>query len=225
MRILNTRINDGDGHRRTLDIHGLGLARMHGDRTPVENLLVCTSGGGARTLLTHGGQPACRAGLRGLVLLVCGQLNPLVVEDGSHAGGSDRVNRDVGLPQGGGQVGRERRRGALRKEGPDLGVRGQGSTARPGDESEGSLKILGVRAREVDRVVHLVIVGAGRRDEARLLGSRGRCVHRGHAHGQGECGDETDACGDAAHVSSTFVCHCQDFGCIGSYAHHPRVCQ
>ena len=72
MRVLNTGINDGDGHRRTLDIHGLGLARMHGDRTPVENLLVCTSGGGARTLLTHGGQAACRAGLRGLVLLVCG---------------------------------------------------------------------------------------------------------------------------------------------------------
>ena len=72
MSVLNAGINDGDGHRRTLDIHGLSLARMHGDRTPVENLLVCTSGGGARALLTHGGQPACRAGLRALVLLVCG---------------------------------------------------------------------------------------------------------------------------------------------------------
>ena len=98
MSVLNAGINDGDGHRRTLDIHGLGLARMHGDRTPVENLLVCTSGGGARTLLTHGGQPACRAGLRGLVLLVCGKLDALVVEDGGHAGGSNRVDGDAGLP-------------------------------------------------------------------------------------------------------------------------------
>ena len=225
MSVLNARINDGDGHRGTLDVHGLGLARMHSDRTPVENLLVCTSGGGARTLLTHGGQPACRAGLRGLVLLVCGQLDALVVQDGGHTGGSNRVNRDACLPHGCGQVGRERGRGALREESPNLGVRGQGSTARSGDEGEGSVEVLGIGAREVDRVVHLVIVGAGCRDEAGLLGSRGGGVHRSHAHGQGEGSDETDACGDAAHVSSTFVCHCQDFGCIGSCTHHPRVCQ
>ena len=135
------------------------------------------------------------------------------------------MDGDAGRSQGGGQVGRERGRGALREEGPDLRVRSQGGATGSGDEGEGPLEVLGVRAREVDRVVHLVGVGAGSGDESGLLGSGGRCVHRSHAHGQGESGDDADACDSAAHGSSTFDCHCQDFGCIHSCVHHPRVCQ
>ena len=118
------------------------------------------------------------------------------------------MDGDAGLPQGSGQVGRERGRGTLREEGTDLRVRGQGSATGSGDEGEGPLEVLGVRTREVDRVVHLVGVGACSADESGLLCSGGRCVHRGHAHGQGESGDNADACDSAAHVSSTFDCHC-----------------
>ena len=227
MRVLNAGVNNRDGHRGTLDVDCLGLARMHGDGTPVEDLLVRPGGSGARGLIAHGVQAARRAGLRGrsLALLVGGQLDALVVEDGGHAGRADRVDGNAGLSQGGGQVGRERGRGALREEGPDLRVRGQGGTTGTGDEGEGPLEVLGVRTREVDRVVHLVGVGAGGGDESGLLGSGGRRVHRSHAHGQGERGDDSDACGSAAHGSSTFDCHCQDFGCMYSCAHHPRVCQ
>ena len=227
VRVLNAGVDDRDSHGCALDVDGLSLARVHGDGTPVEDLLIRPCGGRARGLIAHGVQAARSAGLRGggLVLLVGGQLNALVVEDGGDAGRADRVDGDAGRSQGGGQVGRERGRGALREEGPDLRVRGQGGATGSGDEGEGPLEVLGVRACEVDRVVHLVGVGAGSGDESRLLGSGGRRVHRGHAHGQGESGDDADACGSAAHDSSTFDCHCQDFGCMYSCAHHPRVCQ
>ena len=225
MRILNAGVNDRDGHGGALDVDCLGLARVHGDGAPVEDLLVRFSGGSARGLVAHRVQTACRAGLRGLVLLVGGQLDALVVEDGGHAGRADRVDGDTGLSQGGGQVGRERGRGTLREEGTDLRVRGQGGTTGSWDEGEGPLEVLGVRAGEVDRVVHLVVVSAGCGDESGLLSTGGGGVHRGHAHGQGESGDDADACGSAAHSSSTFDCHCQDFDCIHSCTHHPRVCQ
>ena len=227
MRVLNAGVHDRDGHGGALDVDSLGLARVHGDGAPVEDLLVRFSGSSARGLIAHGVQAACPSRLRGggLVLLVGGQLDALVVEDGGDAGRADRVDGDAGRSQGGGQVGCERGRGALREEGPDLRVRGQGGATGSGDEGEGPLEVLGVRTREVDRVVHLVVVSAGGGDESGLLGSGGRRVHRGHAHGQGESGDDADACGSAAHDSSTFDCHCQDFGCIYSCVHHPRVCQ
>ena len=227
VRVLNAGVDDRDGHGCALDVDGLSLARVHGDGTPVEDLLVRFSGGRARGLIAHGVQATRRAGLRGrsLVLLVRGQLDALVVEDGGHARRADRVDGDAGRSQGGGQVGRERGLGALREEGADLGIRGQSGATGSGDKGEGPLEILGVRAREVDRVVHLVGVGAGGGDESGLLGSGGRRVHRGHAHGQGESSDDADACGSAAHDSSTFDCHCQDFDCIHSCTHHPRVCQ
>ena len=226
VRVLNAGVDDRDSHGCALDVDGLSLARVHGDGTPVEDLLIRPCGGRARGLIAHGIQATRRAGLRGgLVPLVRGQLDALVVEDGGDAGRADRMDGDAGRSQGGGQVGRERGRGALREEGPDLGVRGQGGATGSGDEGEGPLEVLGVRAREVDRVVHLVGVGAGGGDESGLLGSGGRCVHRGHAHGQGESGDDADACGSAAHDSSTFDYHCQDFDCIHSCTHHPRVCQ
>ena len=145
MRVLDAGIDNRDGHGGALDFDGLSLARMHGDGTPVEDLLVRPSGSGARGLIAHGVQAARSAGLRGLVLLVCGQLNALVIEDGSHAGRADRVDGNAGLSQGGGQVGRERGRGALREEGPDLRVRGQGGATGSGDEGEGPLEVLGVR--------------------------------------------------------------------------------
>ena len=226
MRVLDAGVDDRDSHGCALDVDGLSLARVHGDGTPVEDLLIRPCGGRARGLIAHGVQAARSAGLRGgLVLFVCGKLDPLVVEDGGDAGRADRMDGDAGRSQGGGQVGRERGRGALREEGPDLRVRGQGGATGSGDEGEGPLEVLGVRAREVDRVVHLVGVGAGSGDESGLLGSGGRRVHRGHAHGQGESSDDADACGSAAHDSSTFDCHCQDFGCMYSCTHHPRVCQ
>ena len=227
VRILDAGVHDRDGHGGALDVDCLGLARVHGDGAPVEDLLIRFSGSGARGLIAHGIQAARRSRLRGrsLVLLVGGQLDALVVEDRGHARRADRVNGDAGLSQGGGQVGRERGRGALREEGTNLRVRGQGGATGSGDEGEGPLEVLGVRAREVDRVVHLVGVGAGSGDESGLLGSGGRRVHRGHAHGQGESGDDADACGSAAHDSSTFDCHCQDFCCMYSCVHHPRVCQ
>ena len=227
VRILDAGVHDRDGHGGALDVDCLGLARVHGDGAPVEDLLVRFSGSGTRGLIAHGIQAARRSRLRGrsLVLLVGGQLDALVVEDRGHARRADRVNGDAGLSQGGGQVGRERGRGALREEGTNLRVRGQGGATGSGDEGEGPLEVLGVRAREVDRVVHLIVVGAGGGDESGLLGSGGGGVHRGHAHGQGESGDDADACGSAAHVSSTFDCHYQDFGCIHSCTHHPRVCQ
>ena len=227
VRVLNAGVDDRDSHGCALDVDCLGLARVHGDGTPVEDLLVSFSGSCARGLIAHGIQAACPSRLRGggLVLLVGGQLDALVVEDGGDAGRADRVDGDAGRSQGGGEVGRERGRGALREEGPDLRVRGQGGATGSGDEGEGPLEVLGVRAREVDRVVHLGVVSAGGGDESGLLGSGGRRVHRGHAHGQGESGDDADACGSAAHDSSTFDCHCQDFGCMYSCVHHPRVCQ
>ena len=227
VRILDAGVHDRDGHRGALDVDSLGLARVHGNGTPVEDLLVRFSGSGARGLIAHGIQAACRSRLRvgGLVLLVGGQLDALVVEDGGDAGRADRVDGDTCRSQGGGQVGRERGRGALREEGPNLRVRGQGGATGSGDEGEGPLEVLGVRTREVDRVVHLVVVSAGGGDKSGLLGSGGRRVHRGHAHGQGESSDDADACDSAAHDSSTFDCHCQDFGCMYSCTHHPRVCQ
>ena len=60
---------------------------------------------------------------------------------------------------------------------------------------------------EVDGVVHQAGTGAGGRDKAGMIvgpgGWGGRC---GYAHGQGEGGDEPDACNIAAHGSSTFSC-------------------
>lgn len=74
--------------------------------------------------------------------------------------------------------------------------------------SEVAREVLGASLRaEVDGVVHQAGTGAGGRDEAGMIvgpgGWGGRC---GHAHGQGEGGDEPDACNIAAHGSSTFSC-------------------
>ncbi len=138
------------------------------------------------------------------------------------------MNGDARVLERGGHVGRERGRGALCEESADLRVGGQGGALDRRDQREGALEVLGTDSqRQVDGEVHLVVVGAGGGNEARGgfvgAGWRGLCRH--DAHGQGERGDDADACDSAAHDSSTFDCHCQDFGCMYSCAHHPRVCQ
>ena len=195
VRVLNTRINDGDRDRRALHGDRPGLARVHSFCTPVEDLFIRRI---ARALVTHGGQAArlsvvsrrvtscggisCRdidvlvggrgfdcGGIgvlldgRGLVIRREG--DSLVIEDPLGAGRADGVDGDARVLQRGGQVGRERGRGALSEEGADLGIRGQGHALHRRDQADSSLQVGGTGTRgQVDRVVHLVVVRAGRRD-------------------------------------------------------------
>ena len=263
VRVLNTRINDGDRDRRALHGDRPGLARVHSFCTPVEDLFIRRIG---RALVAHGGQAArlsvvsrrvpdcggisCRGidvlvgdrglvsrgigvllGGRGLVsrgLGTRGEGDSLVIEDPLGAGRANGVNRDACVLQCGGQVGRERGRRALSEEGADLGVRGQGRALHRRDQADSSLQVGGTGARgQVDRVVHLVVVCAGRRDEAvgGFVGASGRGHRRRDAHGQGERGDDSDACGGAAHCSSAFGWDCVVQVCICGQHHHPRICR
>ena len=61
VRILDAGVHDRDGHGGALDVDRLGLARVHGNGTPVEDLFVRFSGSGARGLITHGIQAARRS--------------------------------------------------------------------------------------------------------------------------------------------------------------------
>ena len=99
MRVLDAGVDDGNRHGGALDVHCPSLARVHGAGTPVEDLLGGLIGCGARGLVAHRVQAACSAGVRGggLVLLIRGQRDALVVEDGRDARRADRVNRDAGL--------------------------------------------------------------------------------------------------------------------------------
>ena len=258
VRVLNTRVNDGDRDRRALHGDRPGLARAHSFCTPVEDLFIRRI---TRALVARGGQAArlsvvsrrvtgCRGldcggigvllggggldcggidvllGGRGLVTR--GEGDSLVIEDPLGAGRADGVNRDTRVLQCSGQVGRERGRGALSEEGADLGVRGQGRTLHRRDQGDGSLQVGGTGARDqVDRVVHLVVVCAGRRDEAvgGFVGASGRGHRRRDAHGQGERSDDSDACGGAAHCSSAFGWDCVVQVCICGQHHHPRICR
>ena len=244
VRVLNARVNDGDRDRRALHGDRPGLARVHSFCTPVEDLFIRRI---ARALVARGGQAARLSvvsrrviGCRGLdcggigVLLGGGGLvsrgegDSLVIEDPLGAGRADGVDRDTRVLQCGGQVGRERGRGALSEEGADLGVRGQGRALHRRDQADSSLQVGGTGARgQVDRVVHLVIVRAGRRDEAvgGFVGAGGRGHRRHDAHGQGERGDDSDACGGAAHCSSAFGWDCVVQVCICGQHHHPRICR
>ena len=248
VRVFNARVNDGDRDRRALHGDRPGLARVHSFCTPVEDLFIRRI---ARALVAHGGQAArlsvvSRRGIdvllggRGLVsrgigvLLVSrgigtrGEGDSLVIEDPLGAGRADGVNRDACVLQCGGQVGRERGRGALSEEGADLGIRGQGRTLHRRDQADSSLQVGGTGARgQVDRVVHLVVVRAGRRDQAvgGFVGAGGRGHRRRDAHGQGERGDDSDACGGAAHCSSAFGWDCVVQVCICGQHHHPRICR
>ena len=216
--VLHTGVDDGDGHGRALHVNLTGLARVHGLRTPVEDLFGGRLRGG---LITHGGQAGARrvcGCLSGSVPgLVSGQCNALVVEHALGAGRADRVDGNSGVLQLGGQIGGERGRGALGEEGADLRVRGQGRALGSRDQGDRALQVGGAcTGGQVDRVVHLVVVGANRGDEAgRVLGVCGRSNHRRDAHGQGERGDDSDACGSAAHCSSTFDCYSVEHDCVG----------
>ena len=264
MRVLNTRVNNGDRDRRALHGDRPGLARVHSFCTPVEDLFIRRLG---RALVAHGGQAArlsvvsrrvtgcgvtgcrvtgcgvtgCRVtgcggigvllGGRGLAsrgLVTRGEGDSLVIEDPLGAGRADGVNRDACVLQCGGQVGRERGRGALSEEGTDLGIRGQGRALHRRDQADSSLQVGGTGARgQVDRVVHLVVVRAGRRDQAvgGFVGAGGRGHRRRDAHGQGERGDDSDACGGAAHCSSAFGWDRVVQVCICGQHHHPRICR
>ena len=162
VRVLNARVNDGDRDRRALHGDRPGLARVHSFCTPVEDLFIRRLG---RALVAHGGQAtrlsvvsrrvtdcggiSCRGigvllGGRGLVsrsLVTRGEGDSLVIEDPLGAGRADGVNRDACVLQCGGQVGRERGRGALSEEGADLGVRGQGRTLHRRDQADSSLQV------------------------------------------------------------------------------------
>ena len=243
--VLDAGVHDGHAHGRAPDVHHCGLGGLHLRGPPVEDGLPgagvglgdgfisnrAQAAGGSRAARLGGSRAARRRGFGALGrrLGACrgGQLGALVVEDGGHAGRANGMDAHPRLLQGGRQVGGEGRRGALGEERADLGVGGERCPADGGNEGERTLKILGAGgAREVDRVVHLIVIGARRGDEGGGgVGMGGRSGRRGHAHGQGEGGDDPDACGGAAHDSSAFVCHCQDVGGFRSPAHHPRLCQ
>ena len=244
VRVLNARVNNGDRDRRALHGDHPGLARVHSFCTPVEDLFIRRI---TRALVAHGGQAARLSvvsrrvtGCRGLDcggigvlldgrgLVIRGEGDSLVIEDPLGAGRADGVDGDARVLQRGGQVGRERGRGALSEEGADLGVRGQSSALHRRDQADSSLQVGGTGTRgQVDRVVHLVVVRAGRRDEAvgGFVGAGGRGHRRRDAHGQGERGDDSDACGGAAHCSSAFGWYCVVQVCICGQHHHPRICR
>ena len=221
MRVVDTGVDDADGDGRVRDRHGRRIGGAHRLGTPVDDLLGLIGLG--RTLSTHGGRstrlcsglsarlnsglsrarlPGLRGGLR-----VRGGL-ALALGDGGHARRTHRVHGNSGLRQGLGQVRGERGRLALSKERPQLRVGGQRDAPGGCDQRGRAREVLGTGLRaEVDGVVHQAGTGAGGRDKAGVIvgpgGWGGRC---GHAHGQGEGGDEPDACNIAAHGSSTFSC-------------------
>ena len=218
VRVLNARVHDGDGHGGAFHGHGPCLARVHGLGTPVEDSLLGAGLGLGRGLVAREGQAAGGSNVvarsvvaRSVVarggVLAGGEGDALVVEDALGAGRADRVNGDARVLEGCGQVGRERGRGALCEEGADLRVGGQGGALDRRDQREGALEVLGADSRrQVDGVVHLVVVGAGGGNEAcgGFVGAGRRGLRRHDAHGQGEGGDDSDACGSAAHCSSAF---------------------
>ena len=94
------------------------------------------------------------------------------------------------------------------EERPQLRVGGQRDAPGGCDQRGRAREVLGAGLRaQVDGVVHQAGAGAGGRDEAGVIvGPGGWGGRRSHAHGQGEGGDEPDACNIAAHGSSTFSC-------------------
>ena len=221
MRVVDAGVDDADGDGRVRDRHGRRIGGTHRLGAPVDDLLGLIGLG--RTLSTQGGRatrlrsglsarlcsglsrarlPGLRCGLR-----VRGRL-ALALGDGGHARRAHRVHGNSGLRQGCGQVRGERGRLALGKERPQLRVGGQRDALGGCDERGRAREVLGTGLRaEVDGVVHQAGTGAGGRDEAGMIvGPGGWGGRRGHAHGQGESGDEPDACNIAAHGSSTFSC-------------------
>ena len=221
MGVVDAGVDDADGDGRVSDRHGRRIGGAHRLGAPVDDLLgliglgrtLSTQGGratrlrsGLRARLSSGLSRARLPGLRG-GLRVRGQL-ALPLWHGGHARRADRVHGNSGLRQGCGQVRGERGRLALGKERPQLRVGGQRDAPDGCDQRGRAREVLGTGLRaEVDGVVHQAGAGAGGRDEAGMIvgpgGWGGRC---GHAHGQGEGGDEPDACNIAAHGSSTFSC-------------------
>ena len=221
VRVVDTGIDDADGDGRVRDRYGRRVGGAHRLGTPVDDLLgliglghTLSAQGGRSTRLCSGLSARLSSGLsrarlawlRG-GLRVRGRLT-LPLRHGGHSRRAHRVHGNSGLRQGCGQVRGERGRLALGKERPQLRVGGQRDAPGGCDERGRAREVLGTGLRaEVDGVVHQAGAGAGGRDEAGVIvgpgGWGGRC---GHAHGQGEGGDEPDACNIAAHGSSTFSC-------------------
>ena len=225
VRVVDAGVDDADCDGRVRDRHGRGVGGAHRLGTPVDDLLGLISLG--RALAAQGGRSTrlrsrlgarLRSGLgRARLARLRGWLRgglgvrsrlALALGDGGHARRTHRVHENSGLRQGLGQVRGERGRLALSEERPQLRVGGQRDAPGGCNQRGRAREVLGTGLRaEVDGVVHQAGAGAGGRDEAGVIvGPGGWGGRRSHAHGQGEGGDEPDACNIAAHGSSTFSC-------------------
>ena len=217
LRVVDASVDDADGHGRTG--HGnLGSAPgIHGLGTPVR---AGRTDPAVRVRDRHGRHVGRVCGWRvrgglsgGSSCQVCVRRSAhgtLALRHGGHASRADRVNAHPGLRQGGSQIGRERGRLTLGKQGAQLRVAGQKNAADAWNQVGGAghlaLPHVGVK---VNGVVHEARSGSGGRDQADVIvGAGRRGSRRSHAHGQSEGRDEADACNCAAHGSSTFTCHC-----------------
>ena len=213
VRVVDAGVDDTDRDGRMRNRHGRRVGGAHRLGTPVDDVLgliglgrVLAAQGGRATRLGSGLSRARLTGLRA-GLRVRGGL-ALSLGHGGHARRAHRVHGNSGLRQGCGQVRGERGQLTLGKERPELRVGGQRDATGGCDQRGRAREVLGAGLRaEVDGVVHQAGAGASGRDEAGMIvgpgGWGGRC---GHAHGQGEGGDEPDACSIAAHGFSTFSC-------------------
>ena len=221
VRVVDAGVDDADGDGSVRDRHGRSVHSAHRLGTPVDDLLGLIGLG--RALAAHGGRSTRLCS--GLCTRLCARLSrarlarlraglrvrgglALPFGHGGHTRRAHRVHGNSGLRQGCGQVRGERGRLTLGKERPELRVGGQRDATGGCDQRGRAREVLGAGLRaEVDGVVHQAGAGASGRDEAGMIvgpgGWGGRC---GHAHRQGEGGDEPDACNIAAHGSSTFSC-------------------
>ena len=225
VHVVDTRVDNADGHGGMRDGHGRRIGGAHGRGSPIRDLFrpigrayrlaasaVHAAGVAARlsAALARGVSRlrGLRRGLRRGILTWVSHLDALALGHGGHTGRSNRVHLDPGARQGLGQVGSERGRLTLGEEGPDLRIRGQGGALCSRNLGEGALQVSGTGSRtQVNRVVHEArAASCGGNEGGGFIGSGWWCGRRRCAHGQGEDGDEPDACNVAAHGSSTFSC-------------------
>ena len=219
VHVVDARIDDADDHWGVGDGHARRLGHAHGRSAPVRDLLGPISLAqrpSTSALHTARMRARLRAALAGAVpglrWVGCGfgcwsgrgGLDALHLGHGGHAGRTNRVHRDPGPRQGLGHVRGERGRLTLCEERADLRVRGQGDTAREGDQGECAFQVGGSGTRtQVNRVVHKARVrSSGGNQRGWVIGSGWWGCYRRDTHRQGESGDDPDACSVAAHGSS-----------------------
>ena len=221
LRVVDAAVDDADGHGHAghgnlgsaPGIHGLGTPVRAGRTDPAVRVrdrhgrhVGCVRGWHVRN------RPVRRGRGSGVSCRVCGRHSAhsaLALWHGGHAGRADGVNAHPDLRQGISQVGRERGRLTLSKQGAQLRVAGQKNAADAWNQVGGAghlaLPHVGV---EVNGIVHEARIGSCGRDQADMIvGAGRRGGRRSHAHGQSEDHDEANACNCAAHGSSTFTCH------------------